>query len=165
MVVLASSFLFITVSTYDFVQEKQAAKRQMKTSKKKGYPRMKMKFFLVMFAILGRGLCDIADGDKNALLALYSSTKGEGWNNNDKWSFDEVRCDSYGVECNSDGRVTKLDLSDNYLDGKIPSKLVGLTALTKLYLSGNNFTCPVLDYSSSVDTHDYTKTLRECKEE
>eukprot|EP01083_Nonionella_stella_P275691 936494_1 len=53
MVVLASSFLFITVSTYDFVQEKQAAKRQMKTSKKKvTMPRKKFVTFMLLAMII-----------------------------------------------------------------------------------------------------------------
>eukprot|EP01083_Nonionella_stella_P076056 207045_1 len=99
---------------------------------------MKMKFFLVMFAILGRGLCDIADGDKNALLALYSSTNGAEWKIRDEWNSTDVGCDSYGVRCNDDGHVTQLKLSNNNLEGTIPSKLGGLTALTKLYLFRNN---------------------------
>ncbi len=76
--------------------------------------------------------------EKDALVALYDSTKIE-----DSWTYDNWRnggdpCqnDWFGVTC-TDGSVTGLDLSNNRLVGAIPAEIGNLTSLTNLNLSGN----------------------------
>ena len=88
---------------------------------------------------------DPAD-DRAALEALYDATNGANWSSNDNWKTDEPLGQWFGVRINnSDGRVTRLDLSYNQLSGTIPAELGNLSSLTELELGGNQLsgTIPV----------------------
>ncbi len=77
--------------------------------------------------------------DKAALQALYNSTNGNNWTNNSGWDFTTDPSSSwYGVTV-ADGRVTRLQLGNNNLNGSLPSELGNLTELTHLYLNDNGY--------------------------
>ena len=81
---------------------------------------------------------DIIEGfttDSLALAALYNATDGSNWNN--IWNLDDNVIQWYGVTI-TDGRVTGLDLSTNFLKGSIPEEIEGLTSLKSLNLSHNS---------------------------
>ncbi len=71
------------------------------------------------------------------LAAIYEATNGPNWVNNDNWLTDAPLGEWYGVGTNSDGQVTSLDLSWNFLQGRIPSEIGGLTSLDYLSLGGS----------------------------
>ena len=82
-----------------------------------------------------------------SLATLYYSTNGESaWNRSDGWLSTTTECEWYGVECSQEeggsedsGLVVGLNLTDNGLDGTLPSDLVLLSAsLTVVDLSNNN---------------------------
>ena len=78
------------------------------------------------------------DTDRAALVALYDATDGDRWNDNTNWKSDKPLGEWYGVNTDSNGRVTRIDLSNNNLTGSIPSELDNLTNLLILYLDHNN---------------------------
>ena len=71
------------------------------------------------------------------LVALYNATDGVNWNRNDNWLSDEPLGEWYGVTTDDDGRVVKLDLSENQLSGQFLAQLGRLTDLEWLSLWGN----------------------------
>ena len=75
---------------------------------------------------------------RDALVALYASTNGDSWTNNDYWNSDTVPlCDWYGIYCPDSTNVTSIDLNNNNLDGTIPPEIEYLTNLAQLGLTGN----------------------------
>ena len=72
-----------------------------------------------------------------ALHALYNSTGGANWTNNDNWLTSAPLSDWRGIETDDEGRVTEIYLIGNNLDGEIPSELGGLYQLEGLYLARN----------------------------
>ncbi|MEA3348992.1 MAG: sortase [Chloroflexota bacterium] len=88
------------------------------------------------FAIQGTGE-GIPQNEREALEALYNSTNGDNWTDNDGWMDPDISlCDWYGVTCSA-GHVTQLYLSSNELSGSIPPELGNLSNLRGLYLGGN----------------------------
>ena len=79
-------------------------------------------------------------GDRAALVALYHATDGPNWVNNANWATDESLSTWHGVIVNGSGRVVKLNLSDNLLNGEIPLQLGSLSNLTVLNLFNNQLT-------------------------
>ena len=88
----------------------------------------------------GCSTADYIEQDTDALTALYNKTGGSDWGNNDNWLEGEDGCDWYGVTCDDAQRVTKLDLSFNYLSGNLPTDLGNLTNLQELRLRNNGLT-------------------------
>ena len=78
-----------------------------------------------------------AETDRAALVALYNATDGANWTVSSNWLSEEPPSKWYGVTADTDGRVTKLLLSDNELSGEIPAALGNLTNLQHLDLCGN----------------------------
>ena len=75
-------------------------------------------------------------GDRKALVALYNATDGPNWKNNANWLSDEPLNSWHGVSVRN-GRVTRLNLSENQLTGSIPAELGNLDQLGRLYLYSN----------------------------
>ncbi len=71
--------------------------------------------------------------DSLALVALYHSTGGPGWTNDDNWLETDV-VNWYGITVAGD-RVTGISLSANRLIGTIPPEIGDLTALRSLDLN------------------------------
>ncbi|MEO1064370.1 MAG: hypothetical protein AAFZ07_23365 [Actinomycetota bacterium] len=88
------------------------------------------------------GQTSMERGDCDALVELYNSTGGPGWQPVEfptlfePWlSADPCRWD--GVGCDGTGRVSFLQLREHGLDGQLPASLGRLTALESLELVGN----------------------------
>ena len=81
---------------------------------------------------------------RDALVALYASTNGDSWTNNDYWNSDTVPlCDWYGIYCPDSTNVTEIFLNNNNLDGTIPPEIEYLTNLEVLGLTNNNLKGPI----------------------
>ncbi|MCY4416334.1 MAG: hypothetical protein OXE87_08510 [Chloroflexi bacterium] len=79
----------------------------------------------------------LAEVDREALTALYQSTNGGNWENNDNWLSDAPGNRWHGVTTDLDGHVVVLDLRDNRLNGEIPPALGDLVNLRELRLREN----------------------------
>ena len=86
-------------------------------------------------------------GDTVALMALYNSLGGDDWSENTRWGTATPLMTWGRVITDSDGRVTSLELGNNNLVGTLPDELGDLTALTTLYLWGNDLSGPIPDLS------------------
>jgi serine/threonine protein kinase len=82
---------------------------------------------------------DVPCVEYKALVELFESTNGAGWENNTNWLQTKAAGDWYGVEV-SNGHVKSLSLSLNQLTGTIPASLGNLTYLTELWLDTNQLT-------------------------
>ena len=76
-------------------------------------------------------------GDRLALVALYNATDGANWTNNTNWLSNEALSEWFGVSTDVNGRVTRLYLHLNGLNGVIPVELGGLASLQELFLFRN----------------------------
>ena len=81
--------------------------------------------------------------DRIALVALYESTDGPNWTNSEGWLSTAQLKFWYGVYTDSDGRVTRLDLTENELKGPIPAELGDMTRLVHLRLGRNYLSGPI----------------------
>ncbi len=81
--------------------------------------------------------------NREALVALYNSTDGDNWRRNDNWLSNKPIGEWFGVFTNERGRVIKLDLAENGLNGPISPELGNLTRLTTLYLLHNRLSGPI----------------------
>ena len=61
--------------------------------------------------------------DRDALIALYDATDGASWTNADNWLTDRPLNEWHGVGVDDAGRVARLQLPDNNLNGELPSAL------------------------------------------
>ena len=75
--------------------------------------------------------------DRAALVALYNATGGANWTNNGNWLTDVPIGEWHGIEVDGGGRVIRLSLFENDLNGPIPSQLGDLAALTHLRFWSN----------------------------
>ena len=78
--------------------------------------------------------------DRNALIDFYDSAKGAEWTDGTNWMDNYVSfCDWKGVTCD-DGRnhVTKLNLTNNGLSGRLSESIGNLTFTKELDLSDND---------------------------
>ncbi|CAN0484845.1 unnamed protein product, partial [Ectocarpus sp. 8 AP-2014] len=55
--------------------------------------------------------------DRDALVTLFRSTRGASWRNRENWDTDAALSTWFGVEVNVEGRVVRLDLPYNNLQG------------------------------------------------
>lgn len=77
--------------------------------------------------------------DREALIALYETTGGEHWTNNDNWCTETDIEYWYGITRNEAGKVTNIDLSNNNLTGSVSSKIMReFRALDMLDFSNND---------------------------
>ena len=81
--------------------------------------------------------CASDSPDWPALVALYNATDGPNWDYSTNWLTNLPLELWYGVDTDSNGRVTRLVLSSNGLSGEIPADLSNLSNLTSLSLRSN----------------------------
>ncbi len=108
--------------------------------------------FLGIFALLSTFLlanstqAAIPSSEREALLALYQSTNGDGWADQTNWlkspgTFNDsgTECSWYGVTCDSgETTVVRFEASENGLVGPLPSDLAKLVNLQTLDLNRND---------------------------
>ncbi|CBJ33590.1 Hypothetical leucine rich repeat protein [Ectocarpus siliculosus] len=82
-------------------------------------------------------LCAMASADRDALITLFHETRGANWREKGNWGTSEVLGTWYGVDVNAEGRVVKLSLYNNNLQGLLPPELGKLGALEHLALDAN----------------------------
>ena len=75
--------------------------------------------------------------DREALVRLYEATDGSNWTDNRNWLSDAPLREWYGVDTDSDGRVTLMYLINNNLNGVVPINLLNMGRLTSLLVEGN----------------------------
>merc|ERR1719329_341833 len=75
-----------------------------------------------------------------ALVVLYDATNGDEWDDSTNWLSDAPLCEWYGIDCNNDDDVVRIDLYGNNLQGSIPSELGLLINLRLLFLTDNLLT-------------------------
>ncbi len=82
---------------------------------------------------------DCSEADAQVLRVLYETNGGSlnNWTNSSGWLSDTALSEWHGVETDTIGRVTGLDLSENGLWGQLPDSLGELSVLTNLDLSDN----------------------------
>ena len=98
-------------------------------------------FLFAALNVLGIQLANAqgsVDTDREALVALYDLTDGDNWRNNNSWKSDRPLGDWWGVDTDSDGRVTRILLDFNDLSGPIPIEIGNLNKLRDIDLSSNN---------------------------
>ena len=100
--------------------------------------------------------------DQATLMLLYDSVGGGAWTDNSNWGSTTAPVNQwFGVEADSNGTVTKLELPGNNLSGALPDDLGSLIGLTVLDLSGNRLTgtIPELTALTSLQTLDLGDNL------
>ena len=81
---------------------------------------------------------ECVQSDRDILEALYEATSGSTtWEQSDNWLTDAQLDQWHGVETDDDGNVTGLNLSGNFLVGRIPPEFGGLSHLETLDLRWN----------------------------
>ena len=78
--------------------------------------------------------------DRTALETLYESTGGADWTDSGGWLSGPALGEWHGVETDSVGTVTALDLTGNGLSGELPARLGNLSAMTELKIGDNSLT-------------------------
>ena len=81
--------------------------------------------------------------DREALAALYKAANGSYWRNKANWLTNKPIGKWHGVTIDGSGRVTRLELNENGLTGRMPAELGGLDNLRSLELSWNRLTGPI----------------------
>ena len=81
--------------------------------------------------------------EREALVALYEATDGPNWTNSENWLTDAPLAQWHGVRVDREGRVTRLELPENGLAGRLPPEIGGLAKLDALELHGNRLTGPI----------------------
>ena len=90
----------------------------------------------------------ITTSQRQALIAFYNATGGDGWTNNSGWktaplypdgfAMPGTEGDWYGLGADGAANVTSIDLYNNNLNGSIPAALGSLTSLEFLRLGSNS---------------------------
>lgn len=78
------------------------------------------------------------DVERDVLKELYFATEGSQWAHNDNWDTHLSICEWYGVTCNANGLVQKLDLRGNNLVGPLSPRIWHLTEMEELDLANND---------------------------
>ena len=80
--------------------------------------------------------CNAAD--VTALESLYEGTNGASWNESGGWLGDDTVEEWYGVNADSLGHVTELDLEGNGLTGRLSGALGNMPRMTVLRIADND---------------------------
>lgn len=79
--------------------------------------------------------------ERDALVALYNTTSGDTWQNNEGWLGAEgTECSWFGITCSEDGHVTEVVLRGNLLKGEFPESITHLNQLQTLDFQVNDLT-------------------------
>lgn len=81
--------------------------------------------------------CNAAFSERTVLVRFYQRCGGSAWNNNDGWTTEANICTWYGITCDLQESVTKIELVSNNLVGTPDAELFTLPQLQVLALSSN----------------------------
>ena len=104
---------------------------------RRGHPFNLLSVVLLCLAAGARAQQGSVATDKAALQALYDATNGAHWTDATNWGTAQALSTWHGVTTNGDGRVTRLELQENGLNGTLPTELENLTHLESLLLDRN----------------------------
>eukprot|EP00980_Cylindrotheca_fusiformis_P012144 scaffold2936_cov113-Cylindrotheca_fusiformis.AAC.4 len=76
--------------------------------------------------------------ERFSLVTLYFATEGEDWESQSLWLSDSSHCDWYAVDCDTNGRVTTLNPTDNFLSGMLPPEIGNLRNAVYIGLGSNS---------------------------
>ena len=94
---------------------------------------------------------EIPQAECEYLVALYNSTDGPNWINNNGWNVTNSPCSWYGVSC-YEGHFTHISLESNKLKGSIPD-WSALTNLQSIALYDNQLSGPIPDWTALTNLH------------
>jgi Leucine-rich repeat (LRR) protein len=118
-------------------------------------------FISLLLLINQNSNAQISEQDSLALIALYDSTNGSSWTNNENWLTGPVST-WYGITTSAN-RVTLVNMNNNNLIGTIPPEMGNLTSMTGLYLGRNQLTgeipVEIFDLSELIDLYLYQNQL------
>ena len=75
--------------------------------------------------------------DRAILVKLYNAANGDEWHDNEYWLSDKPLAAWHGVDTDAQGKVTRLELWWNNLNGTLIPEIAQLDQLTSLDLNGN----------------------------
>ncbi len=78
------------------------------------------------------------DADRRALEDFFLATGGANWTNNYGWLTSLDMCTWTGIQCDTNGRVSIIRLTEYKLTGTIPASISKLDSLTSLSLTQND---------------------------
>lgn len=91
-------------------------------------------------------ISDVTLGECVDLVRLYEATDGADWTNKTNWLVNIEVCSWYGVICDGNQRVVKIELNSNNLIGEIPTSIgAGLPYVTDLVLYDNDLSGVIPD--------------------
>ncbi len=98
--------------------------------------------------------------DAQALEALYEAADGDSWRRSDGWLEDENLGRWHGVQTDSVGRVSVLDLTGNGLTGSLPDAVALLAGMKELRIGNNELTgrLPLSLAGLALEEFDYART-------
>jgi len=80
---------------------------------------------------------EIPKEECQALVSIFNNTSGKFWTNLIDWRNTLTPCSWYGINC-TNGKVSAINLSNNNLNGSLPSDLSVLSGLQSFDVSGNS---------------------------
>jgi len=119
---------------------------------------MKKLFFLLPAFLLNIQLLTgkAHQGDSLALVALYDSTNGPSWFNSENWLQPGTTLSQwFGVYLYGNGRVYRINLSLNNLEGKLPAAFWNMDSLNYLNLHTNNLSGSIPESIGNFDVLEY----------
>ena len=96
-----------------------------------------------------------ASVDQRGILEkFYYSTSGDDWDYNDGWTVGDDVCEGwFGISCNDEGEVIKIELAENGLTGTPVSELFDLPRLRELDLQGNDMGFDFTSIDNAAELH------------
>ena len=82
--------------------------------------------------------CIEPNDERDILMTMFDSLNGPNWTSHEGWNTDCDHCSWYGISCNENNKVEKIELKSNNLSGKISFQISGLSSLTFLDMSDND---------------------------
>ena len=91
-------------------------------------------------------LTDAQSIELSILTALYHGSSGSTWTVSSYWLGDVSHCNWFGITCSENNHVSKIELSNNNLNGSVPLRaLLRLPYLKVLKISGNAIDSNLVD--------------------